>query len=214
MVPAGAGPAGRHPCWYSPPPAAMEAIILIGSPRKGGNTDLLAQAFLEGLRAAGGTGERLYLDDLNIHPIGEVGDVLAERVDVHAGDDFLETLGRVLAADILVFGAPVYWQGLPAQLKAFVDRLSAYYVNPMLTEGMKGKVFAALVPHGAPDPQHHEWVTRPIQVWAAHFEARWAGYVSVTAQQKGIVGGMPEVLARARELAGECARLVGERRRR
>ncbi len=185
------------------------AIILIGSPRKGGNTDLLADAFLEGVREAGGEGEKIFVDDVNIHPIGPVGDVMAERVDVHAADDFLPTLERVLAADILVFGTPVYWQGLPAQLKAFVDRWSCYYLNPMLLDGMRGKVFAALVPHGAPDPDHHKWVTDPIQVWAAHFEAPWAGCVSVAAQKQGLVATMPEALQEARELGKKCVEMSG-----
>lgn len=184
------------------------AIILIGSPRKGGNTDLLADALLAGLAEAGGTGEKVFVDDLNIRPIGEVGDSMPERVDVRGDDDFLPTLKRVLDADILAFGAPVYWQGLPAQLKAFVDRFSCYYDTPMLLDGMRGKVFAALVPHGAPDPDHHEWVTRPIQVWVEYFEARWAGHVSVAAQQKGLVAQRPEALAAARELGKRCGEMA------
>lgn len=185
-----------------------KAIVLIGSPRKGGNTDILADAFLEGVKEAGGEGEKIYVDDLNIHPIGPVSDVMAERVDIYADDDFLPTLQHVLAADILVFGSPVYWQGLPAQLKAFVDRFSCYYVHPMLVEGMRGKIFAALVPHGAPDPEHHKWVTEPIQVWAAHFQAIWAGHVSVAAQKKGLVATMPDVLKAARELGQKCVMLA------
>lgn len=184
------------------------AIILIGSPRKGGNTDLLADAFLEGLRDAGGEGEKIFVDDYNIRPIGPVVDNMAERVDVRGDDDFLPTLERVIAADILVFGAPVYWQGLPAQLKAFVDRWSCYYTNPLLLDGMRGKVWAALVPHGAPDPQHHEWVTRSMRVWVEHFEGKWAGHVSVAAQRKGLVAEMPEVLAAARELGKKSAEMA------
>jgi len=184
------------------------AIILIGSPRKGGNTDLLADAFLEGLCEMGGEGEKVFVDDLNIRPIGPVVDDMANRVDVRGDDDFMPTLQRVLAADILVFGAPVYWQGLPAQLKAFVDRWSCYYTNPLLLDGMRGKVFAALVPHGAPDPTHHEWVTRPMRVWVEHFEAIWAGQVSVAAQREGLVAEMPEVLEAARALGRECVEMA------
>lgn len=185
------------------------ALILIGSPRKGGNTDLLADAFLAGVREAGGDGEKVFVDDLNIHPIGAVGDTMADRVDIYADDDFLPTLQRVLAADIFVLGAPVYWQGLPAQLKAFVDRWSCYYMSPMLLDGMQGKILAALVPHGAPDLDHHKWVTDPIKVWAAHFEAPYAGHVSVAAQQKALVAHMPEVLQMARELGKRCVEMAG-----
>lgn len=184
----------------------MKAIVLIGSPRLGGNTDLLADAFLEGVVSAGGEGEKIYLDQLNLRPIGEVGDIKAERVDVRADDDFLPTLHQVLAADILVFGSPVYWQGVTAQLKCFVDRWSAYYVSPLLVEGMRGKVFAALVPHAAPDSEHHHWVTEPLKVWAGHFAAIYAGHVAVAVGPKGAVANCPEVLALARALGLECVR--------
>lgn len=186
----------------------MHAVILIGSPRKGGNTDCLADAFLEGVVAEGGTGAKVYLDDLNIRPIGEVGDVHAERVDVRGDDDYLTTLKQALAADILVFASPVYWQGVSAQMKCFVDRWSAYYVQPFLTEGMKGKVFAALVPHAAPDLDHARWVTEPIKVWAAHFHAVYAGDVSCVAGRKGAVCEQPHVLDEARELGRRCVELA------
>ncbi len=188
----------------------MKAVILIGSPRVGGNTDVLAEAFLEGLATVGGEGERIYLDQLNIRPIGEVGDVKAERVDLRAGDDFLPTLEKVLAADILVFGSPVYWQGVSAQMKCFVDRWSAYYVSPMLLDGMRGKIFAALVAHAAPDPDHSRWVTEPIQVWADYFSAIYGGAVGVVAGAKGEVADNAAALAEARELALECVRLARE----
>jgi multimeric flavodoxin WrbA len=186
----------------------MKAVILIGSPRKDGNTDRLAEAFLAGLADAGGEGEKIYLDDLNIRPIGPVGDVFAERVDLRADDDYLTTLQRTLAADILVFASPVYWQGVSAQMKAFVDRWSAYYMTPMLRDGMRGKIIAALVPHGAPDPGEADWVTQPIQVWARAFAATYAGHVTVAAGKQGCVAEMPNVLAAARALGRECAALA------
>jgi len=186
-----------------------KAVILIGSPRKGGNTDCLADAFLEGVREAGGEGEKVYLDDLNLRPIAEVGDVMDERVDLRADDDYLPTLKQALAADILVLATPVYWQGVSAQMKAFVDRWSCYYSKPMLLEGMKGKIWAALVPHGAPEPAHAKWVTDPIEIWAGHFQAHLVGAVTVTASKKGAVAQMPEVLARAKALGQRCVEMAG-----
>ena len=186
----------------------MKAVILIGSPRKGGNTDCLADAFLEGVAEAGGSGEKVYLDDLNIRPIGEVGDTHAQRVDVRADDDYLVTLKRALAADILVFASPVYWQGVSAQMKCFVDRWSAYYVQPFLLEGMKGKVFAVLVPHADPDPAQAKWVIEPVKVWAGHFQAIYAGEVSCAVAKKGAVCEQPDVLEQARALGRKCAALT------
>ena len=44
----------------------MKILALAGSPRKGGNTDLLADALLSGARSAGAEVEKVYLNDLNI----------------------------------------------------------------------------------------------------------------------------------------------------
>lgn len=121
------------------------------------------------------------------------------------------SLKQTLAADILVFATPVYWQGVSAQMKCFVDRWSAYYMQPFLLDGMKNKIIAALVPHAAPDLNHSHWVTDPIKVWAAHFHAVYAGEVSCVVGRKGAVCEQSHVLDEARALGRKCAELALKR---
>jgi multimeric flavodoxin WrbA len=52
----------------------IKVVALCGSPRKGGNTDLMTDAFLEGARSEGAAVEKFVLDEMNIRPIGPVGD--------------------------------------------------------------------------------------------------------------------------------------------
>ncbi len=106
---------------------AVKVVLLCGSPRKGGNTDLMAAAFAEGAREKGAEVEKYYLDDLWIRPIAEVGDVPELRADLRQDDDARWLLDRVLEADVVLFASPVYWQGVSAQMKAFVDRWSCYW---------------------------------------------------------------------------------------
>ena len=47
---------------------SVNITAIYGSPRKGGNTDILLQAFLGGLRAVGGSAREIFLRDLNIQP--------------------------------------------------------------------------------------------------------------------------------------------------
>jgi multimeric flavodoxin WrbA len=178
----------------------MKAIALVGSPRKGGNTDILTDEFLRGAGDAGAQVEKVYLDDLTIRPIAEVGDVLAERVDLRADDDFPALLQKVLAAEILVIASPVYWQGVTAQMKCFVDRWSTCFRRESFQQGMSGKGFAVLCPFGAKDPAHGEWVTRPVKEWAKVLKANYLGDVCVCAHQKGAVRQMPDALRRAYDL--------------
>ena len=143
----------------------MKALALIGSPRKGGNTDMLADEFLRGAREAGAGIEKVYLDDLHIRPIAEVGYDMAARVDLRADDDFLPLLKRFLAADLVAIASPVYYQSVSAQMKCFVDRWSAYVGQGWFKEGFAGKGFVALCPHAAPEPEQGELVAAQVKGW-------------------------------------------------
>ena len=178
----------------------MNVLALIGSPRKAGNTDLLCDEFLRGAGERDAQCEKVYLDDLLIRPAAELGDVQRERVDLRADDDCRAVVDKLLAADIVVLGSPVYWQGLPAQLKCFVDRFSCHYAQPWFNEGMRGKGWIVIVPYGASDPAEAKWVTEPIKVWVGHFKGTYLGAVAVSVFRKGAVSEMPEVLRETYEL--------------
>ena len=189
----------------------MLVLALNGSPRKGGNTDLLIDEFFRGAQEAGAECEKVYLDDLDIRPAAELGDIQAQRVDLRAGDDHRAVLDRVIAADILVLGTPVYWQGVTAQMKAFVDRFSCHYAQPWFNEGMRGKGWVVLVPYGASDPAEARWVTEPVKVWVRHFKGAYLGEVAVSTFRKGAVAADPAALEAARELGRNAVRKMQER---
>jgi len=114
----------------------MKAIALLGSPRKEGNTDLLATEVLRACREQGCQVEKIYLDDLNIRPIGPMVDDFKQRRDDRADDDWPATAAKLMAADIVIWASPVYWQGVTAQMKCFVDRLSTRYVDRQLLDAL------------------------------------------------------------------------------
>jgi multimeric flavodoxin WrbA len=93
----------------------MNILALLGSPRKGGNTDILATEVLRGASEAGASTEKVYLDDYNIRPIGDVSDVTSQREDSRKDDDLPFILEKFLNSDIVIWASPVYWQGVSAQ---------------------------------------------------------------------------------------------------
>ena len=102
-------------------------VILQGSPRKNGNTDLLCDEFIRGARENGHEVEKIYLKDKNIHPC-----VACDYCRSHEGncvfkekDDFEEMIQKVIAADVLVISSPVYFYSLTAQMKTAIDRFYA-----------------------------------------------------------------------------------------
>jgi multimeric flavodoxin WrbA len=90
----------------------VTVLALIASPRKRGNTDVMADCLLEGARAGGAVTAKIYVDDHRVRPIAEVADDSRCRDDPRQDDDFPALLERFLQADIVCWSTPVYWQGL------------------------------------------------------------------------------------------------------
>ena len=98
-------------------------IVLVGSVRKGGNTDLLAQAFAE---SAGKRHEveLVSVADYAVHPcIGCNSCYTSEGHRCFREDDMQQIYEKLKPADVLVIASPVYFYGISAQLKAVIDRL-------------------------------------------------------------------------------------------
>ena len=98
-------------------------IVLVGSVRKGGNTDLLAQAFAE---SAGKHHEveLLSVADYDVHPcVGCNSCYTSEGHRCFQDDDMQRIYEKLKQADVLVIASPVYFYGISAQLKAVIDRL-------------------------------------------------------------------------------------------
>lgn len=97
--------------------------VLLGSPRKNGNSDRLAEAFINGAKKAGN-----HVSDYVIRDMTIGGCIGCEYCYDHSGqcsqkDDMLLVYENLNMTDIIVIASPVYYQGFPAQLKAVIDRL-------------------------------------------------------------------------------------------
>lgn len=112
----------------------MKVLAVIGSPRKNGNTETLLGAVLKGVEAAGGEIEVVRLCALRIQPcIGcggcdKTGQCVLE-------DDMQELYPKILASQRLILASPIYFYGITAQAKGFVDRCQALWSRKrLLTE--------------------------------------------------------------------------------
>jgi multimeric flavodoxin WrbA len=105
-----------------------KVLVLVGSPRKNGNSATLAEAAARGARDAGAEVSLRFVDD-HIQSFlrdcrscrqanGECG--IADGYRSLFFDTFLPAQGIILCS-------PVYWYGLSAQAKAFFDRTFCYY---------------------------------------------------------------------------------------
>lgn len=97
-------------------------IVLVGSERKNGNTERLAQAFCKGALQNNNV-EIISVRDYKVNPC--VGcNTCFERPghDCFQDDDMHIIYEKIADADILVIASPVYFYGISSQLKAIVDR--------------------------------------------------------------------------------------------
>ena len=106
----------------------INVLGLAGSPRRERNTDKLLEAFLNGARSAGAHTETLYVSVMQIAPC-EACDGCARDGKCIITDDFQFVSEEVVASDIVVLSAPLYFAALPAQVKCFVDRAQCQWVR-------------------------------------------------------------------------------------
>jgi multimeric flavodoxin WrbA len=102
---------------------ALKMVGIVGSPRKGMNTDTLVTKVLEGARSLGAATEKIYLNDLEIKP--------CQACDRSPAPDFcfykdgMEIIYNTLeTVDALVIGTPAYYGSVSAQLKLLLDRFN------------------------------------------------------------------------------------------
>lgn len=96
-------------------------LILSGSPRKQGNSDLLCDEFMRGALEAGHTVEKIRVQEKKVayctacYACRDTGNCAIK-------DDMAEIMEKMIACDVMVLASPVYFYSIDAQLKAVIDR--------------------------------------------------------------------------------------------
>ena len=104
----------------------MNIVVLSGSPRKGGNTAIMVEAFKEGAVSAGHAVEVVDVASKKIAPCCACKYCYAHGGDCALDDDMTQVRESLKQADMVVFASPVYWFDISAQLKLVIDRMYAF----------------------------------------------------------------------------------------
>ena len=102
-------------------------LVLNGSPREGGNTEMLAEAFCKGAQEEN-ICEVVRLSDFRIAPCSGCEACKAGRDKLGLcvkHDDMMYFWEKLFKTDVLIIASPLYFYGVSAQTKAFIDRLHA-----------------------------------------------------------------------------------------
>jgi NAD(P)H-dependent FMN reductase len=173
-------------------------VILSGSPRRGGNTDLLAEAFIKGAEHAGKTRTLFRAADMKIG--GCIGCCYCHAHDAACvqKDDMALVIEAMKSAYGIVYASPIYYAGFTSQLKAALDRTFA-----LLKSVRPWTKSALLLTCGNPGASMAEPTIALYKKILGFDGSKDCGVVVATGlHEPGEIKGRPE-LAQAEELGGE-----------
>ena len=123
----------------------MKALAINGSPRSGGNTEIMLKKVLEPLEAAGWNTEYLQIGGKPVRGCVACFKCFEKRNGrcVIGKDDMNKYLEKIYGADAIILGSPTYVTDVTPELKALIDR--ACFVALANGGTLRGKIGAAVV---------------------------------------------------------------------
>lgn len=130
----------------------MSVVVIKSSPRKSGNSSLLADQAIAAMQASGANVHSFDLNTLNIRPCTACDACQADaNRDCVLQDDMHVIYPQLRQAQALLLASPIYWFNVSAQLKLFIDR-GFYALNGPQGHVLQGKPVGLILTYGDTDP--------------------------------------------------------------
>ncbi|RPI77303.1 MAG: flavodoxin family protein [Desulfobacteraceae bacterium] len=179
-------------------------IILLGSPRKKGNSALLAQEAAKGAQEAGAAVESFYLHGLNIRFCLGCNKCRAKTALNCVQDDDMQSLyPKLRRADAVVFASPVYWAHVTAQMKVFMDR--CYALGGPEGHDLEGKRYGVILTYANIDP-FKSGAINAVRTFQDSFSTGIVDIICGQAKEAGEIKKNRELMERAYRLGKELCR--------
>ena len=120
----------------------MKVLGIVGSPRKNGNTAVLVKEVLDTAASYGVETEMINVTDYDIKPCDGC-ETCTPTGKCKIKDDMQAIYTKLLESDGIVFGSPVYFWGVTAQLKVLIDRSFVFRRGRRLRNKVAGAVLVA-----------------------------------------------------------------------
>lgn len=152
-----------------------KVLIISASPRKGGNSEILADEFATGAREAGHEVEKVCLYDKTINFCkGCLACQKTQRCVIH--DDANAIVQKMKEADVLAFATPIYYYEMCGQMKTMLDR-----ANPLFPSDYAFRDIYLLASAADAEESAVDGAANGLKGWIACFEK---------AQLKGVIRGV------------------------
>jgi multimeric flavodoxin WrbA len=176
-------------------------LVLAASPRKDGNSTILASKAAEGVKAAGGEADVTPIGHLKIAPCNACNSCITKpEAGCVIKDDMQPLYQRIRNAQGIIFATPVYWFNMSAQMKLFIDR--AYAIQDKGYWAFTGKDVGVILTYGDEDVFASGGINalRSFQDICAYVKANLVGVVYGSADKAGDVQTNGKLLQKAYDL--------------
>jgi multimeric flavodoxin WrbA len=120
----------------------VKALGIVCSPRKGGNTEILVREALAGAKESGAEVELFRVSDMNIAACDGC-ETCHQSGECRIKDDMQKVYKKMVAADGIILGSPVYFWSVSSQAKTLMDRTYALrYPHHKLRNKVGGAIVA------------------------------------------------------------------------
>lgn len=182
-------------------------LVLVGSPRKAGNSATLASAVQRGAEDQGTRVTLRFIDEAISSFLRDCRTCRLPDGECAIADDFRTLFfDDFLPADGVVFCSPVYWYGLSAQTKAFFDRTFCYYAasypdSEQVMEKMSRKRIGLVLASEETYPGASLGIVHQIQEYSRYTHSQFVGVV------RGVGNSRSEVMRDPSEPMASAERL-------
>lgn len=193
----------------------MKVLGVLGSPRIGGNTDILLEKALEGARDQGAETEKIILAQKKISGCLDC-DQCDETGVCAIKDDMSEIYVKILEADSIIHSVPVYFWSMTSQMKAYLDRWCAFFDanwrwHKHIYPKMKGKGIALITVCGDRNVHTADPIVLSFKNTAEFGKLTWIGAVQASAGPKGEIERDEKAQKSSYELGRKSAQRVAFR---
>lgn len=115
----------------------MNILAISGSPRRGGNTEVLIDKVLEGASSIGAATGKIILNDLDFNACQECENTKGNGECI-VDDDMQKVFQEVERSDVVIVGSPIFFGSISAQTKMMIDRYQCYWMAGIKGDQKKG----------------------------------------------------------------------------
>lgn len=167
----------------------MKILGVLGSPRIGGNSDVLLDQSLTGAKEARAEVEKIILCQKKISGCFDCGKCNETGICA-VEDDMLEIHQKILEANAVIHSGPLYFWSMTAQMKAYLDRWCAFFdaewkLHRRYYPKMKGKGIGVITVCGDPNVHAADPIVHSFKSTVDFTKLRWLGAVQASASVKG-----------------------------